>query len=59
MTMLVWNGILGGGYVTHGDSYMFKNANDTIFWAKGGEFKGSSWKRIAFLRKKWNNALLP
>lgn len=51
MTMLVWNGILGGGYVTHGESYMFKNANDTIFWSKGGEFKGTSWKRIAFLRK--------
>ncbi len=51
MTMLVWNGILGGGYVTHGESYMFKDANDTIFWAKGGKFKGSSWKRIAFLRQ--------
>jgi len=21
-----------------------------LFWAKGGEFKGTSWKRIAFLR---------
>lgn len=51
MTSLVWNGIIGGTYVTHGESYMFNNATDTIFWAKGGEFKGSSWERIAFLRK--------
>jgi hypothetical protein len=51
MTYLVWNGIVGGGYVTHGECYMYKDATDTIFWAKGGEFKGSSWKRIAFLRK--------
>jgi hypothetical protein len=51
MTYLVWNGVIGGGYVTHGECYMQKDATDTIFWAKGGEFKGSSWKRIAFLRK--------
>lgn len=51
MNHLIWNGIIGGTYVTHGESYMFKNATDTIFWAKGGEFKGTSWKRIAFLRK--------
>jgi len=51
MTNLIWNGVIGGAYVTHGESYMFKDATDTIFWAKGGEFKGESWKRIAFLRK--------
>ena len=51
MTYLVWNGVLAGAYVTHGESYLFKDATDTIFWAKGGEFKGASWKRIAFLRK--------
>jgi len=50
MTNLVWNGVIGGTYVTHGECYMFKDATDTIFWAKGGEFKGTSWKRIAFLR---------
>lgn len=49
MTHLVWNGIIGGGYVTHGETYMFKGATDTIFWADGGSFKGSSWKRISFL----------
>jgi len=51
MTYLVWNGVIGGGYVTHGDCFMFKDATDTIFWAKGGEFKGKSWQRIAFLRQ--------
>lgn len=51
MTELIWNGVVGGTYVTHGESYMFKDASDTIFWAKGGEFKGESWKRVKFLRK--------
>ncbi|MES2773824.1 MAG: DUF5060 domain-containing protein [Bacteroidota bacterium] len=51
MTYLMWMGIIGGTYVTHGESYMYKNETDTIFWAKGGPFKGSSWKRAGFLRK--------
>ena len=50
MTHLVWNGVIGGTYVTHGECYEYKDLTDTIFWAKGGEFKGTSWKRIAFLR---------
>lgn len=50
MTYLTWNGVLGGTYVTHGESYMVKDKSEMIFWAKGGEFKGTSWKRIAFLR---------
>jgi hypothetical protein len=51
MTYLVWNGIIGGTYVTHGETFMYKDDKDTIFWAKGGPLKGSSWQRIAFLRK--------
>jgi len=51
MTYLTWMGVIAGTYVTHGESYMFKDKTDTIFWAKGGTFKGTSWKRIAFLRK--------
>lgn len=46
----IWQGLIAGTYVTHGESYMFKNASDTIFWAKGGELVGSSWKRISFTR---------
>ena len=30
---------------------MYHTSTDTIFWAKGGAFRGESWKRIAFLRK--------
>jgi hypothetical protein len=51
MTYLIWNGIIGGTYVTHGETFMHKDDKDTIFWAKGGPLKGSSWQRIAFLRK--------
>ena len=51
MNHLIWMGIIGGTYVTHGESYLFKDLKDTIFWAKGGELKGASWKRVAFLRK--------
>ena len=50
MTHLIWMGTIAGTYVTHGESYMMKDINDTIFWAKGGKFKGESWKRVAFLR---------
>ncbi|MES2649520.1 MAG: DUF5605 domain-containing protein [Bacteroidota bacterium] len=51
MNHLMWMGTIGGTYVTHGESYMFKDDKDTIFWAKGGMFKGSSWKRAGFLKK--------
>lgn len=50
MTHLMWMGAIAGTYVTHGESYMYKDINDTIFWAKGGKLKGESWKRVAFLR---------
>jgi hypothetical protein len=55
MNFAMWMGIIGGTYVTHGESYMFRDARDTIFWAKGGEFKGTSWKRAGFLRKILEN----
>lgn len=51
MTYLMWMGIIGGTYVTHGECYMYHGNTDTIFWAKGGYFRGESWKRAAFLRK--------
>lgn len=46
-----WQAAITGTYVTHGETYWNGNVTDTIFWAKGGTFKGTSWKRIAFLRK--------
>jgi hypothetical protein len=51
MNHLIWMGLIGGTYVTHGESFMFKDLRDTIFWAKGGKFKGNSWKRAAFTKK--------
>jgi hypothetical protein len=48
MIYLILNGVMGGGYVTHGECY--KEENDPIFWAQGGSLKGESWKRIKFLK---------
>ncbi len=47
----IWQGLLCGVYVTHGECYMRHEGNDTIFWAKGGPWRGESWKRIPFTRK--------
>jgi hypothetical protein len=49
MTAAFWQGVLAGTYVTHGETY--KNAGDTIFWAKGGKLIGTSPVRIGFLKK--------
>lgn len=49
MTHAFWQGIIAGTYITHGET--FTNKGDTIFWAKGGQLRGSSPQRIAFLRK--------
>ncbi|EHQ27456.1 uncharacterized protein DUF4038 [Mucilaginibacter gracilis] len=53
MTAAVWQGIIAGTYVTHGES--IKGNGDTIFWAKGGILKGESPARIAFLRTLLEN----
>lgn len=48
----MWNGLTQGVYVTHGECYQYKAGDyDTIFWAKGGQWRGESWKRIPFMRK--------
>lgn len=44
-----WAGFTGGGYVGHGETYL--DANDILWWSKGGKLKGQSPARIAFLRK--------
>ncbi|WP_284991944.1 DUF5605 domain-containing protein, partial [Arthrobacter sp. efr-133-TYG-120] len=49
MTRRFWEGAVRGGYVGHGETYM--HAADVLWWAKGGEFHGSSPERIAFLRR--------
>jgi hypothetical protein len=45
----VWKGVIGGGYVGHGETYL--NPKDVLWWSKGGALHGESYKRIAFLRK--------
>ena len=51
MLYRMWNGLAGGTYVTHGECYQYHEGDyDTIFWAKGGPWRGESWKRIPFMR---------
>jgi hypothetical protein len=38
-----------GGYLGHSESYW--REDEQIFWAKGGELRGESPQRIAFLRR--------
>ena len=44
-----WIGTVSGAYVGHGETYL--DANDVLWWSKGGVLKGQSPQRIAFLRK--------
>lgn len=45
----IWQGLLVGTYVTHGEAYQYEEGDfDDIFWAKGGNWRGESWKRIGF-----------
>jgi hypothetical protein len=51
MLYRMWNGLVSGTYVTHGECYNLHAGDyDTIFWAKGGRWRGESWKRIPFVR---------
>lgn len=49
MVRRFWDGIVAGGYVTHGETYY--NDSETLWWAKGGKLIGESVPRIAFLRR--------
>jgi len=57
-----WLGVIAGGYVTHGETYldadaaMDENTTPTIWWSHGGRLHGSSPARIAFLRKILENS---
>ena len=44
-----WLGTVAGAYVGHGETYL--DANDILWWSKGGVLHGESPKRIAFLRR--------
>ncbi|MDR1519081.1 MAG: DUF5060 domain-containing protein [Planctomycetota bacterium] len=44
-----WMMVMRGCYAGHGETYMHRD--DLLWWAKGGELRGESWKRIKFLRE--------
>ncbi|WP_337101828.1 DUF5605 domain-containing protein [Paenibacillus sp. YIM B09110] len=49
MTRRFWEGAVRGGYVGHGETYV--NAEEILWWSKGGKLTGTSPDRIGFLRK--------
>jgi hypothetical protein len=44
-----WVGTVNGGYVGHGETYL--DAENILWWAKGGILHGQSVPRLAFLRR--------
>lgn len=56
-TRRVWMGVVSGGYVTHGETLLRdtdaldEDTTPELWWARGGELRGTSYKRIGFLRK--------
>ncbi|WP_456285350.1 DUF5605 domain-containing protein [Microbacterium sp. JZ70] len=44
-----WEGTVRGGYLSHGET--FYADDEVIFWAKGGDLRGESIPRLAFLRE--------
>lgn len=54
LTHRFWMGFVRGGYVGHGETYhngVADDAGDLIWWSKGGQLRGESVSRIAFLRQ--------
>jgi hypothetical protein len=49
MTRRFWEGAMRGGYVGHGETYV--HPDDVLWWAKGGELRGTSPARIGFLHE--------
>ena len=49
MTARFWRTAAAGGYCTHGETF-YPDEQEIVWWAKGGELKGESPARIAFLR---------
>lgn len=45
----MWKGIINGGYITHGETFLHEN--DVIWWAKGGKLQGKALERIVFFRE--------
>ncbi|MDS0527901.1 DUF5605 domain-containing protein [Clostridium sp. SHJSY1] len=54
MTRRFWEGVVRGGYVGHGETYI--HPKDILWWSHGGTLHGTSPARIAFLRRILENA---
>jgi len=57
MTDKFWRGVTNGGFVGHGETYVFETpvkfpeqSDAILWWSKGGNLKGESPERIKFLR---------
>jgi hypothetical protein len=57
LTEKCWRGVVSGGYVGHGETYVTENpirfpneSSDILWWSKGGVLRGESPERIKFLR---------
>lgn len=48
MTQRFWLGTLSGCYVVHGETY--RNAEEVLWWSKGGVLHGESPRRIQWLK---------
>lgn len=48
MTRRCWEGMMRGGYVTHGETFI--DHGPQIWWSHGGELYGDSPDRIGFMR---------
>ncbi len=49
MVTRFWLGFADGGYVGHGETYW--NEAEQLWWSKGGQLRGESISRLAFLRQ--------
>ncbi|WP_051204924.1 DUF5605 domain-containing protein [Butyrivibrio sp. VCD2006] len=49
MTARFWQVMVSGAYCTHGETFL--DDNDILWWSKGGQLKGTSPARIAFLKE--------
>lgn len=48
LTKRFWDVTVRGGYCTHGETYLSRD--EILWWAKGGQLKGTSPERIKFLK---------
>ncbi len=49
MTRRFWEGVLRGGHMGHGETYM--HPENILWWSHGGELHGTSPERIKFLKQ--------